>query len=45
MLRLILALLVCVPAFAWLGAKLMENKGHAPLPDLSSAWWWERSLG
>lgn len=34
MFRLILALLVCVPAFAMMGAKLMTNKGHAPLPGL-----------
>jgi hypothetical protein len=34
MLRLVLSLLICVPAFAMLGAKLMANKGHAPLPGL-----------
>ncbi len=34
MLRLVLSLLICVPAFALLGAKVMENKGHALLPGL-----------
>jgi len=34
MLRLVLSLLICVPVFALLGAKLMENKGHAPLSGL-----------